>query len=309
MPELIALGEPMVELNQTRGQDYLPGFGGDTSNTIIAAARQGTRCGYLTAIGADRFGRDLSDLWAREGVDSTHVKINRDAPTAVYFVHHGAQGHEFSYLRAGSAASLYGPEDVPLAAVAAVRCLHVSGISQAISTRAADAVFCAIDAARTAGQMVSYDTNLRLKLWPLTRARAIIHEAMKSATIALPGLDDAELLTGLSDPDAIADFYLGLGAKIVALTLGKAGALIATPDQRQRVASIQVDAVDATGAGDTFDGAFLAQFLRCHDPFEAGLYANVAAALSTRGFGAIAPIPKREEVEAVLNARAAPRPN
>eukprot|EP01037_Dinobryon_pediforme_P002419 gene2419-2454_t len=303
MLDLIALGEPMFELNQTRGQDYLPGFGGDTSNTIIAAARQGAKCGYLTAIGADRFGRDLSALWAREGVDTAHVKINSEAPTAVYFVHHGPQGHEFSYLRAGSAASLYSAADVPLEAVATARCLHVSGISQAISSHAADAVFCAIDAAKSAGRMVSYDTNLRLKLWPLTRARAIIHEAMKSATIALPGLDDAELLTSLSDPDKIADFYLRLGAKIVALTLGKAGALIATPEKRQRVPSIKVDAVDATGAGDTFDGAFLAQYLRCNDPFEAGLYANVTAALSTRGFGAIAPIPKREEVEAVLNAR------
>ena len=126
---------------------------------------------------------------------------------------------------------------------------------------------------------------------------------MKSATIALPGLDDAEQLTGLSDPDKIADFYLKLGAKIVALTLGKAGALIATPHQRQRVPSIQVEAVDATGAGDTFDGAFLAEYLRCNDPFQAGRYANVAAALSTQGYGAIAPIPTRAEVEARLNRR------
>ena len=303
MLDLIALGEPMVELNQTQGRDYMPGFGGDTSNAIIAAARQGANCGYLTAIGADRFGSDFLALWAREGVHTTHVKISREAPTAVYFVHHGVQGHEFSYLRAGSAASQYSAEDLPLDAIGAARCLHVSGISQAISPRAADAVFAAIDTARTAGRLVSYDTNLRLKLWPLTRARAIIHEAMKSATIALPGLDDAEQLTGLSDPDKIADFYLHLGAKIVALTLGKAGALIATPDQRQRVPSIKGDAVDATGAGDTFDGAFLAEYLRCSDAFAAGRYANIAAALSTQGFGAIEPIPTRIQVEERLNAR------
>ena len=303
--DLIALGEPMFELNQSRGADYLPGFGGDTSNAIVSAARQGARCGYLTAIGADRFGRDFLDLWQREGVDTAHVKINPAAPTAVYFVHHGPQGHEFSYMRAGSAASLYRPEDLPAVAIAQARCLHVSGISQAISPRSADAVFAAIDLAKGAGRMVSYDTNLRLKLWPLTRARAIIHEAMKSATIALPGLDDAEQLTGLEDPDKIADFYLNLGAQIVALTLGKAGALIATPHQRRRVPSIKVDAVDATGAGDTFDGAFLAEYLRCKDPFQAGLYANVAAALSTQGYGAISPIPKRDEVEARLNAPSA----
>ncbi len=87
------------------------------------------------------------------------------------------------------------------------------------------------------------------------------------------------------------------------MTLGKAGSLIATPKRRQRVTSITVHARDATGAGDTFDGAFLAEFLTTGDPFAAGRYANVAAALSTTGYGAVAPMPRRAEV---LQALAAP---
>ena len=203
-------------------------------------------------------------------------------------------------MRAGSAASRIKPHDVPKAYIGQAKILHVSGISQAISASAADAVFAAIDAAKAAGALVSYDTNLRLKLWPLTRARAIIHEAMRFCDIALPGLDDAEQLTGLTEPDAIADFYLHLGAKVVALTLGKQGSLIATPEQRLRVPSIRVEAVDATGAGDTFDGAFLAEYLNARDPMQAGRYANAAAALSTTGYGAVAPMPKREAVLKVL---------
>ena len=78
---------------------------------------------------------------------------------------------------------------------------------------------------------MSYDTNLRLKLWPLRRARAIIHEAMRGADIALPSLDDATQLTGRSAPDAILDFYLGLGARVVALKLGKDGSAVATPER------------------------------------------------------------------------------
>src|SRR5262249_6518765 len=151
-------------------------------------------------------------------------------------------------------------------------------------------------------------SNLRLKLWPLARARAIIHAAMASCDIARPGLDDARELTGLDRPDAIADFYLRLGAKIVALTLGREGALIATAAERRRVPSIEVAPVDATGAGDCFDGAFLAEYLVPRDPFAAGRYAAVAAALSTRGFGAVAPIPRRAEVEAAL-ARAGDNPS
>jgi 2-dehydro-3-deoxygluconokinase len=300
-PHIVAIGEPLYELNQPRdAEHFIPGFGGDTSNAMIAAARSGADTGYFTAIGADAMGEALIGLWAREGVDSSRIIVNGAAHTGLYFVHHGPNGHEFSYLRAGSAASRISEADVPADYVAAARVLHVSGISQAISSSAADAVFAAIDVAMSHRVLVSYDTNLRLKLWPLTRARAVIHEAMSQADIALPGLDDARLLTGLEAADAIVDFYLDLGAKIVALTLGPQGALIATDAKRERIASIKVEAIDATGAGDTFDGAFLAEYLKSDDPFAAGRFAVVAAALSTRGYGAIAPMPRREETLAAL---------
>jgi 2-dehydro-3-deoxygluconokinase len=159
-------------------------------------------------------------------------------------------------------------------------------------------VFEAFTLAREAGVLTAYDTNLRLKLWPLPRARAIIHAACGMADIVLPGLEDAAALTGLSDPDAIADVYLGLGAKVVALTLGADGSLVATPARRERLVPIEVAAVDATGAGDCYDGAFLAEYLRTGDAFAAGAYANVAAALSTEGYGAVAPLPRRADVEA-----------
>jgi 2-dehydro-3-deoxygluconokinase len=300
MLDIIAIGEPMIELNQTLSSgSYLPGFGGDTSNAVIAAARSGGRTGYFTGIGKDAFGRALLKLWQSEGVDASHVKVDASAHTAVYFVTHGANGHEFSYLRTGSAASRIGVDDLPHDYIKSARILHVSGISQAISNSAADAVFAAIDIAKSAGMLLSYDSNLRLQLWPLPRARAIIHEAMRYADIALPGLDDAQHLTGLADPDAIADFYLRLGAKIVALTLGKSGSLIATERKRLLVPSISVAAVDATAAGDTFDGAFLAEYLATSDPFQAARYANAAAALSTTGYGAVAPMPYRQ---VILNA-------
>jgi 2-dehydro-3-deoxygluconokinase len=165
-------------------------------------------------------------------------------------------------------------------------------------------VFEAFALARQAGVMTSYDTNLRLKLWPLPRARAIIMAACGQADIVLPGHDDAALLTGRTDPDAICDAFLALGAKVVALTLGAEGSLVATPERRERIGSIKVEAIDATGAGDAYDGAFLAQFIRTGDAFMAGRYANIAAALSTEGYGAIAAIPRRAEVEARLAKQA-----
>ena len=307
MPDIIALGEPMVELNRHKGSDhYAVSCGGDVSNAMVAAARSGASTGLATAVGDDEFGRTLLAMWAREGVDAAHVRIDPAAPTGIYFVSHTDAGHDFSYRRAGSAASLYGSDDLPRDALGKAKVLHLSGISQAISTRAADAVFDAMALAREAGVLLSYDTNIRLKLWPVARARAVIHEAMTNIDIALPGLDDARLLVGVEDPDAIADRYLSFGARIVALKLGSQGCLIATGEQRLRLPPHRVDAIDATGAGDTFDGAYLAEYLLTGDPFRSGLYANAAAALATQGYGAVDPMPRREAVLELLSA-AGPR--
>lgn len=299
-PEIICLGEPMLEFNQQPDGLYLAGHGGDTSNCAIAAARQGASVGYVTRIGDDAFGESFLKLWAAEGVDASRVEKDPDAHTAIYFVTHGEAGHQFSYFRKGSAASRMSPETLPRDYIRGARILHVSGISQAISDSAADAVLGAIETARDAGVLVSYDTNYRTQLWPLERARVAIHAAIARCQIVLPGLDDAEQLIGRSEPDAIADFYLGLGAEIVALTLGAKGTLVATPHERREIAGRKVTAVDATGAGDTFDGSFLAELAAGRDPFEAASYANAAAALSTQGYGAVAPMPRRPEVEAFL---------
>jgi 2-dehydro-3-deoxygluconokinase len=302
-PDIVCLGEPMLEFNQS-GADgqYLAGHGGDTSNAAIAATRAGARVGYFTRLGADEFGDSFMRLWESEGVDTSQIRRDPDAHTGIYFVTHGPAGHSFSYLRAGSAASRMAPDHVPEDYIAGAQILHVSGISQAISESAADAVFRAIEIAKASGTLVSYDTNLRLKLWPLARARAVTHAAMSLCDIALPGLEDARQFTGRDDPDAIADFYLGLGASIVALTLGEAGTLVATAKQRARVPAIEVTPLDATAAGDTFDGAFLAEYLNTADPFAAARYANAAAALSTEGYGAVAPIPRRARVLEALGA-------
>lgn len=300
MVDLLCLGEPMLEFNQQPDGRWLEGFGGDTSNCAVSAARQGASVGCLTHLGADQFGRKLLDLWAQERIDTTAVTCVEGAQTGIYFVTHSDKGHEFSYRRAGSAASLMRRADLDTGALSSCRILHLSGISQAISDIAADTAFAAIEQVRASGGRVSYDPNLRLKLWPLDKARSVIHQAMAMCHIALPGLDDARLLTGCDAPDNIADFYLKLGAEIVALTLGKAGTLVATSDKRAVLPAFSVDAVDATAAGDTFDGAFLAETLAGRDAFAAATYANAAAALSTTGYGAVAPMPTRARVEAFM---------
>ncbi|WP_284077536.1 sugar kinase [Herbaspirillum aquaticum] len=299
---ILAYGEAMVEFNQRidTPRQYLQGFGGDTSNFAIAAARQGAVSGYISAVGDDHFGQDLLALWRREQVDVQHVAVQANGSTGLYFVTHDEQGHHFHYRRAGSAASRYSVDDLPLQAIAAAGALHLSGISLAISESACDAGLAAMAHARAAGVTTSLDTNLRLRLWPLERARAKMAEAFRLCDVCLPSWEDVSMLTGLNDRDAIVDHLLDYGVKLVAFKLGHEGCYVATPEQRRMVAPYPVQALDATGAGDCFGGAFMAELIAGRDPFQAARYANVAAALSTTGYGAVEPIPGRDQVEAVL---------
>jgi 2-dehydro-3-deoxygluconokinase len=301
-PAILCLGEALVEFNQTRpgAPEYLQGFGGDTSNAAIAAARQGVAVAYLSRVGRDEFGKLLLELWRRENVDASGVRVDENAPTGVYFVTHGEDGHRFSYLRRGSAASGITPDELDRERLSSARFLHVSAISQAISASACDTAFAAMEVVRAAGGEVSYDTNLRLQLWPLARARATIRASAALADVLLPSVDDARLFTGLEEPDAIVDWCLDAGARMVVLKQGAAGVLLATGEARCAIAGYRVRHVDATGAGDCFAGCFLARLTAGDEPAQAARYANVAAALSTRGFGAVAPIPRPAEVLAAL---------
>jgi 2-dehydro-3-deoxygluconokinase len=307
-PAIVALGEPMVEFNQARADapdHYLRGFGGDTSNMVIAAARllEGSgRVGYATRVGDDAFGRMLIELWRSEGVDTRGVAIDPEAPTGVYFVTHGPRGHEFSYLRAGSAASRLHPKTLPHDVIRGARILHVSGISQAISASACDAVFAAIESAEAAGALISYDANLRPRLWPLSRARAVIMATIAQCDWFLPSLDEARVLSGYDEVNAIIDWCHALGAPVVALKCGPDGVVVSDRNRRERIAGHCVECVDATGAGDCFDGAFAARTLEGDSPFDAARYANAAAALATTGFGAVAPLPRDGDVRALLRS-------
>ena len=303
--DILALGEAMVEFNQTGADDgrlYLQGFGGDTSNFAVAAARQGGRAGYVSALGDDVYGAMLRAMWRAEGVDDSGVRSDADAFTAVYFVTHDAGGHRFSFFRQGSAASRLSAAQLPHAQIAAAQVLHVSGISMAISDAAREACFAAIATARKAGVRVSFDTNHRPRLWPLALAQTTIAAAIAASDICLPSFDDLAILTGLDAPEAMVELCLRLGARVVALKHGAHGVWLAEGERRVRIPAHPCQPVDATGAGDAFGGAFVARLVAGDDLERAGRYAAAAAALSTEGYGAVAPIPHAARVRAALGA-------
>ena len=304
--DVVALGEAMVEFNQTRPGEpqFLQGFGGDTSNAAIAASRAGARAAYVSAVGNDVFGRSLLDLWGREGVDTSGVAAVDGQPTGIYFVTHGKTGHEFSYRRAGSAASQVLLSTAQLNLIARSKWLHYSGISQAISATTRQQCALAVAHARSHGVRVSFDSNLRLKLWPLELARQHMLQAIFSCDLFLPSIDDVTAISGLADPQAVLNWAHALGAKQVVLKLGADGAWASDGTSRTHIAAHQVAAVDATGAGDCFAGNLLARLCAGDNLPTATRYANAAAALAVQGFGAVAPLPAADAVRKFMESHA-----
>lgn len=300
--QILCLGEPLVEFNQTPEGQFAMGFGGDVSNVAISASRHGANAGLITRVGTDPFGAALCGLWTDEDVSTANVTEAQGEETGVYFVTHDTDGHHFTYRRTGSAASRLAPDDLPLDALQSCPMFYASGISLAVSDSMRAAVVAAAEATRTAGGVFAFDPNLRVALWPLEVAREVTHSVMAACDIALPGLDDARQLTGLQPPEEIVRFYHDLGPRIVALTLGADGVLISVDGDMRTLPGHRVDAKDATGAGDCFNGAFLASLLDTQDPFATAEHANMAAAISTTGYGAVAPIPTLSHTRSALNA-------
>lgn len=315
--EIITIGEPLLEFSASKSGDlhqveqFIVGWGGDTSNFAVAASRSGGKVAYITRLGQDEFGRSFLNLWAREGIDTRLVEQDPDGYTGFYFITRKENRHDFTYYRKESAASHMRPESLPLDEIRQARLLHVTGIAQGISDSSARTIETALETARTAKVTVTYDPNLRLKLWPLEKAKATILPTIARSDIVFPSLEDAEALTGLTDEKQIARFFLDLGPRIVLLKLGGKGVLLATRESKpagreMRLAhykAYQVKSLDFSGAGDTFAGAFAANYLTGTSLEECTRYANAAAALTTTGFGCVKPIPHREAVEHLLKSQ------
>jgi len=302
--DIVALGEPLAEFAAVeRGSldevvTFRRGWGGDTSNVVVAAARLGASAGYITRVGDDAFGRSFLRLWAQEGVDTSHVVVDPEAVTGVYFIARSVQGHSFTYYRTGSAASRLRADDVDLGYLGRARVFHTSGITQAISPTAREAAETAMDAARRLGVVVSYDLNLRPRLAPASALRAMVASAVSKADIVFLSQEDAAHLDDRRSPQALAEDLCARGPRLVVLKRGAAGCLVVAADGgRWEVPSWPVEVVDATGAGDAFDAGFLVEWLRGAPPEAAAHLATAVGALTASGLGAVAPLPTRADVE------------
>ena len=281
---------------------FRSGWGGDTANFVLAAARLGGSCGYVTRVGQDEFGHAFVAMLEGRGVDASRVRFDAEHHTGLYFVSYSEERtHRFSYLRRGSAASHLNAADIDRDYVGAARVMHVSGISQAISGSCADAVRVAMETARQVGTTVSYDANVRPALGDRERLRRNFAVALARADIVFVSEEDSAHLYGDTPLDTVLDRVLEERPTLAVAKLGARGCVVRNDaGERWSVPAWPVDAVDATGAGDAFGAGFVLSLLRDEAPDEAGRYANAVGALTATGVGAIAPQPSHAEVTAFM---------
>jgi 2-dehydro-3-deoxygluconokinase len=264
IPDVVTVGEAMALLiaRQPGPLDRVGEFeratAGAELNVAVGLSRLGLRVGYISSLGEDSLGRNLFEFMTAEGLDTRHVRIDPRYPTGFMLKTMVEDGSDpqVEYFRRGSAASYLSPADIPDGEFRQARLLHLTGISPALSSGCRELVLMMARQARAAGRIVSFDPNLRPRLWPSRQAMvAGINELAALADVVMPGLAEGRLLTGRQHAADIADFYLALGARRVVVKLGAEGAYHADAGSGQRGIAPGVPVarvVDTVGAGDGF---------------------------------------------------------
>ena len=301
-PVIGALGEGLLEVGVHPGLDQRTlarGIGGDAANVAVMAARMGAEARLLTRVGDDAAGRLLLGFWRAAGVDVSAVRIDAGASTGVYLNERDAQGgHEFSYHRAGSAATALSSDDVAVDAVAALDVLHVTGITLSISPAARAAAEQAADTAARRGVPLSFTMNFREALRP---DRDALQAMARRADVVFLSSDDAREVRGARTPQEV-ESALGAAREIV-LTDGADPAVVLDDGTTTTLAPPRVELVDAAGAGDALAGAYLTARLRGAPASDALAVGVVAGALSCRSDGCALSYPTADEVSSAVAGR------
>lgn len=246
---------------------------GAESNLCIGLSRLGVGARFISRVGDDPFGLRIRQVLDQEGVDTSALLTDPEAPTGVFFREHLPDGQRrVYYYRKGSAASRLSPDDLHPGLFQGARLVHLTGITPALSPACAAACQRAIELARQAGAWISFDPNFRPRLWNATEAQAVLLPLMLQVDILLMGHEDAQALFDIDNEDQILERGLNLGASIVVLKLGEQGACGLANSSVKPVGQIMKipahpvkQVIDPVGAGDGFDAGFIAGWLQGWD--------------------------------------------
>lgn len=313
MPDVISIGEVMVQMNPVSGGPlrharlYERHVAGSEANTLAGLQRLGVSTGFISRVGKDELGLAVLAELRAEGIDVSRVSVDPEAPTGVYFVQRGypVQGKTLVfYYRANSAASRTGPEDVPEEALDGARMVHLSGITPVLSESCRQACLRLVELARKRNVPVVFDTNIRVTLWR-ERARALegLKPFLAEASYVFTGDGDLSFLfDGDSLESRVAQLRaLAPAAQMVIVKRGAEGATVFMPDgSTVEHGGFRVKVVDELGAGDAFDAAFLASLLQGRPVHEALRLANAAGALTVTALGDLEPLPTWDDLRMFL---------
>jgi 2-dehydro-3-deoxygluconokinase len=292
---VVSIGECMVEL--ARGDDGRFGlsYGGDTFNTAVYLARAGIEVSYATALGDDPYSAGLMALARRETIGTDLIATVPGRMPGLYLIETARGERTFHYWRDRSPArELFElPQaDTIAAALSRAGVVYFSAITLSLYSEGGLARFAdALKQANASGALIAMDGNYRPRGWPTAEhARKIIARFWPLADIALPTFDDEAQLWGDADPQATAARLFALGVKEIAVKLGDAGALAGRAGALTNSApSAPVEPIDTTGAGDSFNAAYLAARLQGVSIEAAARAGNALAGIVIQHRGAIAP--------------------
>lgn len=308
-PEIVTFGETMALLlpNQQKGIEHASlfesSFGGAESNVAIGLARLGVRSGWFGRLGNDPLGRMILKRIRGEGVDVSQAQLVNQEPTGLMLRDQTWGRTSVYYYRKFSAASSMTPEDLNEDYIKQANMLHITGITPALSESCKETVFEAVRIAKKHGVKVSFDPNLRLKLWSVEEARPVLWKLAEQADLFLPGYDELTLLLETDDLDQIVAEL----RKLQAVSIMKGfhqETLIIEKDRIDRVPFVPAQkVVDTVGAGDGFAAGYLAGIIRGESQLEAVQLGSLVGSLVVQGMGDWESLPSWEVVEAERNSR------
>ncbi|KAL2242442.1 UNVERIFIED_CONTAM: Fructokinase-2 [Sesamum indicum] len=314
---IVSFGEMLIDFVPTVSGVSLaeaPGFvkapGGAPANVAIAVARLGGNAAFIGKLGDDEFGRMLAGILKENGVSTDGVTFDGGARTALAFVTLRADGErEFMFYRNPSADMLLAPHELNFHLIRSAKVFHYGSISL-IAEPCRSAHFKAMEVAKDAGALLSYDPNLRLPLWPSAEeAREQILSIWEKADVIKVSDEELQFLTQtniVDDECAMSLWHHNL--KLLLVTLGDRGCRYYTKNFKGAVDTYQVKTVDTTGAGDSFVGALLCKIV--DDQFiiqkeerlkQVLRYACACGAITTTKKGAIPALPTHSQVLTLLD--------
>ena len=312
--DVIALGELLIDFTMNgqseQGNNMFEACrGGAPCNVLALVNKMGKKTAFLGKVGKDQFGTLLRDTITEAGIDASHLMIDDKVNTTLAFVHTFPDGdREFSFYRNPGADMMLTEDEVDPSFIAQTKIFHFGTLSMTHDgVRAATKK--AVQAAKDAGCLVSFDPNLRPPLWSsLDLAKEQMEYGFGVCDILKISDNEIQFVSGKEDYDeGIAYLQETYHIPLILLTMGKEGSRAYYKGKCVERPGFAVKAIETTGAGDTFCGSSLNYIVEhgFDDLTEDQLgelltFANAAAAIVTTKKGAIRSMPEREEVEALI---------